>query len=138
MNSINEFNNTKEVIAHHKTPLFSNFIIIVSYFFILIFICMFIKYPKNYLTVGLVNEDIITMYLDSNTLAHLNNIFIENNKVDYKIVNKSFNDNYYVIDISIDKKVSKDIVDIVINDGESNLYNDFIKKIWKGFETWQI
>lgn len=105
-------------------------------------IILFVKYPNIYIFEGYLNEDKIVVYLKENELDKLkgDTLKIENKMIKYnvdsfvKIDSKDNYGEYYLVTLIVgDIKLKDGMFKISIDDGTTNLYESFLKKIWKGF-----
>lgn len=143
MYDINVFDNSSEILKRKEETIYMRFVLYFIVICVISVLICFINYPNQYTFQGIVNEEEIIVYITEDSLSYFTNdtIQIKNDKILYKInsiVEEKSDINYeryYKINISINKKlIENDIVKFSIIDGKTNLYKDFIKKIWKGFE----
>lgn len=144
MHEINMYDNSMEILKRRESNIYIKFVIILIICFILMIIISVIKYPKEHLIEGVVSDNKIMAYLTKDSLTKLKGNTLKINDVEmyYELENITELDydmnyeKYYLVTISVDKKlIENDVVNIVIDDGKTNLYNDFIKRIWKGFNN---
>lgn len=142
MKNIDVYNNRLSILKKIECKIYIKFIISLIAFFTLFSIIILLKYPKLYKFEGYVDNDKVVIYLKKSELANLKGdvLKIKDEEIKYKIYSfskvdydVSF-DSYYVATLIVEKKlVDNEIVNIVIEDGMTNLYESFVKKIWKGF-----
>lgn len=143
MYDINIFDNSSEVLKRKEDTIYKRFILYFIVICVISVLICFINYPNQYTFQGIVNGKDIIVYLTEDSLGYFTNdtIEIKNDKFLYKINNIVEVDSdikykkYYKINISVTKElIENDVVRFSIIDGKTNLYKEFIKKIWKGFE----
>lgn len=143
MYDINIFDNSSEVLKRKEETIYMRFILYFIVICVISVLICFINYQNQYTFQGVVSGDEIIVYLTEDSLGYFANdtVQIKNDKFLYKINNIVEIDSdikykkYYKINISVDKELTEnDVVRFSVIDGKTNLYKEFIKKIWKGFK----
>ena len=137
MYNIDIYHNSEELLKHQEETIYIKFILIfLSIVIILCGLC-FIKYPKIYYFEGFITNDKVILYLEKDSLNNLkgSKARINDKEISYIVEDiKYLDDNYYQVSILLSESIDKvNTISFTINDGKTNLYKEFIKKIWKGF-----
>lgn len=144
MNDIDIYNNTLEVLERKESNVYKYFIILVITSSIILMIACFINYPKIYHFEGTVSDNKIILYLDKNSLGKLKGSTLKiNNEETYydidSITELDYNINnikYYLVKLFTNKNlIENNVVNVYINDGKTNIFKCFVKRIWKGFNN---
>lgn len=134
------YNNSKEILMRRESNVYTKFIVLCIVMSMLLIYIVNIEYTKQHHLEGTVENNKIVLYLPKESLEYLkgNTLQIRNMKLRYKvesITKLDYDMNYYLVKLEINKKlINNDVVHIVLNDGLTTLYKDFIKRIWKGFD----
>lgn len=143
MHDIDIYNNSMEVLKKKEEKIYIKFIIIFLLLCVFLSVIIFIKYPKEYHFEGFVQNNNVFVYLKKENLDKLKGdvIKIKDEEFMYKIDNISELDydinyeRYYLVRLVTNYNlIENDVIKFNISDGTTNLYNEFFKRIWKGFE----
>ena len=142
MKNIDIYNNRFNILQTSERKIYFKFVICLVTLILICIFLIFIKYPKLYKFEGHVVEDKIVIQLSKDETKNLkgNVLKIKDKEIKYEIYSFSKLDydinyiDYYLVTLLVNEKfVNNEVVDIIIEDGMTNLYESFIKKLWKGF-----
>lgn len=142
MEEINIYDNKFNMLRNIDKKPYIKFIVFLIIFFIVFLILVLIKYPNIYKFDGFATGDKVVLSILNKDLDKLKgNILKINNKtynysiLSYEYLNKeSGYSNELLVTLIINNKIKNNqVVSVLIEDGETNLYKSFIKKLWKGF-----
>lgn len=134
------YNNSAEILKRKEESIYLKFIVVLIIVSFMVLIMIFKDYKDIRSFNGVVTDGEILLYVKEDLLQYFENdvIIFENNEITYKINSiEKIDDstkNYYKMSIWTNTSLSEnDIITFSIDNGKTNLYKSFIKKIWKGF-----
>lgn len=134
------YNNSAEILKRKEESIYLKFIVALIIVSFMVLIMIFKDYKDIRSFNGVVTDGEILLYVKEDLLQYFENdvIIFENNEITYKINSiEKIDDstkNYYKMSIWTNTSLSEnDIITFSIDNGKTNLYKSFIKKIWKGF-----
>lgn len=142
MEKIDVYNNRFSILKNIDKRIYVKFIVMLILVVLLMVYLMTIEYPRIYKVEGFVSGDKIVVPVKISDLEKLkgNELKIDNvvyrySVLTYEYLNETaYYSNDVLVTLSIDRKFkTNQVVSILIEDGNTNLYKSFIKKIWKGF-----
>ena len=142
MEEIEFFNNRFSMLKKIDKKIYIKFILVLILVVLLIFYIMMLEYPNIYKIDGFVSDDKVVIPVKRSDLGKLKGDELKiNDKVykysvfDYEYLDESKNNlEEVLVTLLIDEKFkTNQVVSILIENGKTNLYKSFIKKIWKGF-----
>jgi len=145
MHDIDIYDNSLAVLKKKEEKIYIKFIVSFIIGLIVISILICIKYPLIYNFEGIASNDDIVLYLSKQDLKKLkgDTIIKNDESIKYNIRSivrlENVDLEYYAVRIYTNEEyIDNDIIDFKINDGSTTLLKSFVKKIWKGFNTWRI
>lgn len=139
MKNIDIFYNRFTILKRIDNKLYIRFIIYLIIFFISCIVLITMEYPNVYKIEGFLNEDKIVVSILKKDMEKLKGdvLKIDNKTYKYKILAYDYLDNYkdeIIVTLLINETLKDNkVVSVLIENGNTNLYKSFIKKLWKGF-----
>ena len=136
MDRIDIYNNSKEVLLKKEEKIYLKFLILCIIFLVTLTYIILYRFNKKDSYIGYLKDNYIYLNLKENDLETFtnNNVYYADEKLKYELINLDYKEGIYELIIESSNDIKDSIVSFYTLRKNTNLYNEIIKKIWKGFK----